>query len=365
MKALILTRYSEAGASSRYRTYQYRSHLLELGIECHISPFFDDAYLTALYVTGRKPVRHLIPACMRRIRALLTAKRYDIVVIEKELFPYCPGIMESALLRRLKAYTLDFDDALFHLYDSHNSIWIRRCLAHKFRSLIRHAKLITVANPYISRYCEQYGSNVKYLPTVLDLQKYSAARQPKGQFTVGWIGTPVSARNLTVVVQPLRRFLERHDARVLLIGAGQQTYLEDLPTTILPWEEGREIECLSQMHIGIMPLADEPLERGKSGLKLLQYLACGRPVIASPVGVNKTMVTPDVGMLANSPGEWLESLERLYSDPDLRSQLGQNGRRLVEDQYDLRVWSRRYARMIRQAAGKTGRNSSKESGSCP
>lgn len=365
MKALVLTRYSEAGASSRYRSYQYKSHLLGLGIEWHISPLLDDAYLAALYETGRKPLLRLIPACVRRLRVLLTARQYDLVVVEKELFPYCPGIMESVLLRGLKAYSLDFDDALFHLYDSHHNFWVRRCLAHKFRPLLRHAKLTTVANPYISRYCEQYASNVNYLPTVLDLEKYSAARQPNGPFTIGWIGTPVSARNLSLVVQPLRQFLEHHEARVLLIGAGQQRHLEGLATTILPWEEGSEIECLSQMHIGIMPLADEPMERGKSGLKLLQYLACGRPVIASPVGVNKTIVTSDVGFLADSPGQWLESLERLYADPTLRERLGGNGKRMVAEQYDLRSWSTRYAMLMMQATGDTGSNSSEKGGSHP
>ena len=84
-----------------------------------------------------------------------------------------------------------------------------------------------------------------------------------------------------------------------------------------------------------MPLPDLPLERGKSGLKLLQYMACSRPVIASPVGVNVEIVTNEVGYLADSDDSWLSSLLTLADDPALRSKMGEKGRHLVEDKYSL------------------------------
>jgi glycosyltransferase involved in cell wall biosynthesis len=43
-----------------------------------------------------------------------------------------------------------------------------------------------------------------------------------------------------------------------------------------------------------MPLPDSPWERGKCGYTLVQYTACGVPVVASPVGVNRELVEPEL-----------------------------------------------------------------------
>ncbi len=54
-----------------------------------------------------------------------------------------------------------------------------------------------------------------------------------------------------------------------------------------------------------MPLDDTPWERGKCAYKLLQVMAAGKPVIASPVGANRAAVRHEVnGLLAETPEQW-------------------------------------------------------------
>jgi glycosyltransferase involved in cell wall biosynthesis len=124
-----------------------------------------------------------------------------------------------------------------------------------------------------------------------------------------------------------------------------------VPVESHPWSEDSEGPVLATIHIGIMPLPDEPWERGKCGYKLIQYMACGRPVVASPVGVNQDIVTADTGLLAADQGAWLAALRRLAADPALRQAMGAAGRRKVESDYSLQATAPRLVQLLLEAAG--------------
>jgi len=101
-----------------------------------------------------------------------------------------------------------------------------------------------------------------------------------------------------------------------------------------------------------MPLPDEPWEWGKCGYKLIQYMACGLPVVASPVGVNRDIVNNGTnGFLAASEQEWTSALSELLASAQMRSSMGTAGRTLVESSYCLQVTAPRLAVILRNAAG--------------
>jgi glycosyltransferase involved in cell wall biosynthesis len=350
MKILFLTKYGKLGASSRYRTYQYLTFLEKEEIYCNTSSLFTDEYLAARYRKGTPPIIPVLIGFLKRLRLGFQFNKYDLVVIEKELFPYMPVFLERRLLEKARAYTLDFDDALFHIYDQHRRHIVRRMLGDKYAQLISGASLITTGNSYIAGYAGQFAKRVEILPTVIDITKYPVISEPNGIFTIGWIGTPNTQKYLQLIAAPLRRFFEQRKGRFLAIGANAALTLEGVPLEIVPWTENDETRLLQSIHVGIMPLPNMPLERGKSGLKLLQYMACSRPVIASPVGVNVGLVTSEVGYLADTDDEWLSSLLTLADDPALRDKMGEKGRHLAEEKYSLSQWAPRYARMLREAA---------------
>lgn len=351
MKVHFLTRYGERGASSRYRTWQHLPGLEREGIECTATPLLGDEYLDARFAR-RRPPGLLVRAALRRARERSAWREADLIVVEKELYPYAPAWFERALLGRGTRFTLDFDDALQHIYDQHPRSVVRMLLGRKMQRLVRRARLVTVGNPYLEEaFAPAAGprTRIESVPTVLDTDRYPVTPEPDAPFTIGWIGTPVSARNLAVVLEPLQRFFDHHRGRLLLIGAGDEP-LPGIPVERVSWSAETEADLLASIHVGIMPLFDRPLERGKSGLKLLQYLAAARPVVASPVGVNSSIVTPQVGRLAGDPERWLEALIELHDNPPLRARLGRAGRRLVESSYSLRHWTPRYAAYLREAA---------------
>jgi glycosyltransferase involved in cell wall biosynthesis len=120
---------------------------------------------------------------------------------------------------------------------------------------------------------------------------------------------------------------------------------------ILPWTEDSEVSLIQSMDIGLMPLPETPWTRGKCAYKLIQYMACGLPVVASPVGVNCEVVEHGVnGFLAATNEEWRSAVETLMSDADLRRRMGNAGRKKVEESYSLQVWGPRVAQMLRRVA---------------
>lgn len=336
MRILLLSRYAPLGSTSRLRFYQYLPYLEDHGLEVTVSPLLSDEYVRRLYASRRQPVSDLLRAYGQRTRALLTAGSYDLVWVEKEFLPWLPAIA-PALLRT--PYVADYDDAAFHRYDLHASALVRSFLGKKIDRVMRGAALVVAGNEYLAARAMQAGAGrVEILPTVIDTGRYQPADRPEAGFTIGWIGAPVTVRYLKAIGQALAAFFEQHpDAVIRLIGAADP-FDGRFPVQAVPWSEETEVAELQRCDVGIMPLPDEPFERGKCGYKLIQYMGCGLPVVASPVGVNRQIVVPGVnGYLADSQEDWLVALEALHADPALRKVLGAAGRKKAEAAYSLQT----------------------------
>jgi glycosyltransferase involved in cell wall biosynthesis len=357
MRILALTRYGRLGASSRLRTHQFISHLEARGIHLRVAPFFDDAYLETLYATGRTPWS-VAGYFTRRAGALFRCAGADAVWLEKEAFPWLPWLVEKALLPGSVPLVVDCDDAVFHRYDRHPSGLVRTLLGGKIDAVMRRADLVVAGNAYLADRARCAGARrVEVVPTVVDLDRYPAAG-PKpvvgpaaGPVVVGWIGSPRTAPYLDAVKPLLSRLTDRGTVSCVAIGA-RPDQVAGGPFAAMPWSEADEPACLRALDIGIMPLPDEPWTRGKCGYKLIQYMACGLPVVASPVGVNSDVVHHgETGFLASTQQAWEEALIRLAADGELRRRMGEAGRQRVASEFSLQVQAPRLERLLRSVAG--------------
>lgn len=354
LRAMVFTRYDDMGASSRVRTYQYKTLLERSGIDVDISPLLDRAYLSNLYERKTYDVRGVLRGILRRVRELRSAKGYDLLWVEKELFPWLPAMAERLFSPGIPC-VLDFDDAIFHNYDIHPRRTVRWLLAEKIDSIMADAAVVVVGNQYLAHRARVAGARrVEILPSVVDLSKYPGIRNPgrNNMFTIGWIGSPSTSVHLLQVEDVLEQVCEKRGGKVVLVGSGGNPFT-GLMATIRDWNETTEAEEIGSFDVGIMPLPDHPWERGKCGYKLIQYMACGKPVVASPVGVNQEIVEDGVnGFLASTQQEWRDALTRLKEDPNLRRAMGEEGRRKVEKQYCLHVTAPRLHRILMEAAGR-------------
>jgi glycosyltransferase involved in cell wall biosynthesis len=348
-RLLLLPRYSSKGASTRLRSLQYRPYLEGAGFDMTVHSLFDDDYLEAVY-RGKGIGLGYAAYLGRRLRSLRAARSFDLVLLEKEALPFIPWWIEKGTLRGARRLVVDYDDALFHRYDMHASPIIRAMLGGKIDGVMARAEMILAGNSYLADRARAAGARrIEHVPTVVDLDLYGVTRRPSedGRPRIGWIGTPETWQRFG---QPMRAMLERvakrHDAVIRVVGASASPERSG-PFEYLPWSERDEVALLQGMDIGIMPLDDTPWSRGKCGYKLIQYMACGLPVVASPIGVNSRLAIEDVtGLLATSEAEWEAALSRLLGDPDLRARLGAAGRSLVEREYCLQVTGPRMAGLL-------------------
>ena len=337
MRLLMLPRYGSLGASSRIRMHQYAPELRKAGIDVRVSPLFGDAYVQAIYA-GRHAWGDIWRGYKRRIKTQISPVECDAVWIEKELLPWFPALFEQA--RGRAATVVDYDDAVFHRYDLHPSRVVRLLLGGKIDAVMNHADLITAGNGYLEQRAKDAGCHsVERLPTVVDLSRYGARTHSRnnGVVVIGWIGSPVTAGYLRIVAPALQRISTKYAIRCIAVGA-RPDQVEGTPFEAVAWSEAGEVDQLMAFDIGVMPLLDEPWERGKCGYKLVQYMACGLPVIASPVGVNSEIVTPGLnGEWATGTEEWVNALSRLIEDAGLRARQGMQGRMRVADRYSLQA----------------------------
>nr|WP_272903646.1 glycosyltransferase family 4 protein [Sulfitobacter sp. M22] len=347
---MLLSRYTRMGASSRLRTMQYLPALAREGFNVQVAPFFDDAYLHALY-TGQKKRGSTLAYMLRRIRQMRVNPAPDIVWLEKEALPWMPWLLERAVLPHGVPIVSDYDDAVFHRYDKHKRGTVRAILGKKIKHVMAASDLVMAGNSYLANHARSASSlRVEIVPTVVDLDAYEVRTDAMHQDAprVGWIGTPETwqgfAHPVHKVLDPV---LTEQSALFRAVGAGMQPETSGT-LEILPWTEDTEVSLIQSMDIGVMPLPDTPWTRGKCGYKLIQYMACGLPIVASPVGVNRDIVEHGVnGFLAESDEEWRAAIGMLLNDAALRRRMGAAGRKKVEEQYSLQVWGPRMAQMLR------------------
>ena len=349
---LFLTKYDRKGPSSRYRSLQYFPHFEDVGIHCTHVPLFSNKYLEVLYETGSRPLEKVIQGYLHRLRDLLEVRTHDVIVIEKELLPYIPAVFERLLNRLETPYIVDYDDAVFHNYDLSDNPIIRRLLGQKIDVVMREADAVVAGNEYLASRARKAGaSRVEIIPTVIDLDRYPhVPPDDDGPFTIGWIGSPTTAQYVEDIAPALREVCQDREARVVLVGAGS-VELPGVPFEVREWSEDTEIDDIASFDAGIMPLEDTPWEHGKCGLKLIQYMGCGKPVVASPVGVNAEITEQGYnGFHAKFKEDWIQSLLKFIDDIESARAMGTRGREVVEKKYCLNKTSSEWVTLLEQLA---------------
>ncbi len=332
MRVLGLALYGEMAASNRVRLGQYIDNLREEGISLQLQSLIDGPLLKSRLQNKQIRLADVFICYIRRFYFLIKNRDFDLIILHCELFPFLPGWIERLFLNR--PYIYDFDDAFFLKYSTGKYAGFYKILSPKFPRVIAGATAVTAGNRFLADYARNHNQNVFLLPSVVDTKKLLPLNlSNRSFFTIGWIGTPSTAGYLRQVVEPLRRLGSLMQVRFVVVG-GKAPKIYGVDVRELEWKDGFEAEVISTFDVGIMPIPDDDWARGKCAYKLIQYMSCGVPVVASRVGANIEVVTEDCGFLVDTPESWFDALLKL-TDPDMRASFGLSARARALSNFSL------------------------------
>jgi glycosyltransferase involved in cell wall biosynthesis len=349
----FLAPYPEGSApSQRFRFEQYVDYLRERGFLVEIHPFYDYNAWQTLYTEGnyiRKTLK-VISCFLKRFGLLFKLHKANYLFIHREVAHIGPPIFEWLIAKVLRRkFIYDFDDAIWlPNYSETNSRfhWVKAYWKVKY--CMKWAHSIAAGNAYLATYARQFNPNVYIVPTSIDTKNHHniVVNHQANPTVIGWTGSHTTMRYLDALIPILKKLETLYTFQFIVISNENPRY--DLRSlSFIKWCKETEIDDLSKIHIGIMPLQNDIWTEGKCGFKGLQYMSLGMATLMSPVGVNCSIVENGInGFLVETPAEWEEKLELLLKDRVLRKQLGENGRKTIQNRFSVEALKETYDLLI-------------------
>jgi len=338
----------------RFRFEQYLEYLKQNGFECHVSYIINEQDDHIFYAEGKYPAktRFLVKSLLHRWNDLKKINDYDLVFFYREAHMIGITWFEKRIKKAGIKMLVDFDD----------SIWLRdisngnRRLAFlkrpsKTAEIIKMCDACIVGNQFLADYARQHNAKVFVIPTTIDTDYYMPPDNGRDveKVVIGWTGSATTLKHFSLAVPVLKKLREKYGERVSFRMISDEFYNSQLDgLEKIKWNRETEVEDLSVIDIGIMPLPDDDWSKGKCGFKGLQYMALARPAVMSPVGVNNEIISHgNNGFLANNPEEWQKFLSQLIEDTDLRKKIGEAGRKTVEERFSFHSQKDHYLEIFR------------------
>ena len=340
MKVLFLTRYPVEGASSRYRVYQYLPALHELGVDARVSSFMSSAMYGVVFSTSPswKKGLYTLWAAIRRVAVVLSARHYDLFVMQRELLPFGPPVLEKLLHWRGVATVFDYDDALFiHKDSKHNPLASKMRRPDKTQQIFSLVDAIAAGNQYLAEYARPYCDNAVCVEVAEDTRRIPLRDfTAKDPVVIGWLGSPSTEKYLELIKPALETlFQDSPDLEMRVIGGGD-FQLQNTGVVHIAWKMATEVEDLLKFDIGLMPLPLEEWSKGKSGGKARTYMAAGVVPVCTAIGYNLELIEREkTGYLVETLDDWIQTLDELVVSPELRERVGRAARHAVIERFSI------------------------------
>lgn len=230
---------------------------------------------------------------------------------------------------------LDIDDDLFNVDPANTRAYrffgnpgTRRLMEEN----LRVADMVTVSTEPLARQMRQYNDNVVVIGNYIDAAVLDYPRHAWDGLTVGWAGSATHAADFAAVSPYLREFYRRRPSlRWHSFGHDYGSQTGATRRRFTRWrdivEDQQAYHASMRWDIGVAPLADTVFNASKSDLRAKENAAAGIPAVYSRVGpYAATVVHGETGFLASNRREWLEALNTLADDADLRERMGKQAR---------------------------------------
>lgn len=356
IRVLAISPIPEEGAGCRFRVAQFMPYLRDHGFSVELMSLFTTEFFRLVYRPGNLTRKALTFAGLsaRHLWKLRNVGDFDVIFLYREIFPIGPALVESLLsLPGCPPIVMDFDDAIFlpSVSEANRAIGSLKAPSKVATTITRSAH-VTVGNDYLAAYARRFNPSVTVIPTSVDTTLFAPSPHPhridESGPVLGWIGSPTTVEFLLGLAPVLKRVAERHRFVLRVSGGGDAIVMPGVTVENKPWSLAKEIDLFQTCDIGVYPLFDDEWAKGKCGFKAIEFMACGVPVVASAVGVNREIIEDGVnGFLCRTDEEWVTKLGRLIDDSELRARFATAGRETIQRRYSLHVSAPKLADVLR------------------
>ena len=322
--------------SARFRVRQYIPAMREYGVNVTEFPAHFGSY------PPRNRIMRPFWGCaslVQRLPSILRSYKYDVTLLQRSFISTYTTLEMLTSRPRI----LDVDDAIFLA----RNVWHGSTLA-------KITDRVICGNAYLADWYSQWNKDVHVIPTGIDAFKYKPVDRPNNnseKVIIGWIGTSGNLKYLYDIEDALLSILSQYPEAYIKVVSDVPPIFKKIDITrykFEKWSEEREIKNIQEFDVGLMPLRDGNWEKGKCSFKMLQYMACGIPVVVSPVGMNSEILAKGkVGFGVTTHDQWVEAISALIVNVEERKEIGANGRKIVLDEYSSQVIAPRLARVMR------------------
>lgn len=320
--------------SARFRVRQYIPALRSLGVDVRDRPSYLGSYPPPIRV-----LRPIWAVAAVGERALSAAWSYesDLTLLQKPMLSTL--VTAESLTRRPRV--LDVDDA----------IWLSRG-GMAGRHLAGLCDAVICGNEYLAEHYRQWNRHVHVHPTAVDTDRFrpleASGEKPTGKI-IGWSGSLSGFRFLNPILPALRAVLERHRDVVFRVVGPSRPKIDGIRESqfdFIQWSPESEVRAIQEMTVGLMPLEDTAWTRGKCAFKLLTYMACGVPAVASPVGMNEEVLRAGGSLGPTTWTDWTGAIESLLGDEALARRIGEQGRKVALRDFSVSTLAPRLAAIL-------------------
>lgn len=313
----------------RYRLRSYADGFADQGISLELRP---------------------IGSGISRWRNLADVTDADVVILQRKLL----ASWEIDRLRRhSRRLIFDFDDAVFSRDSYHPRGQDSSKHRRRFEATVRVCDAVVAGNAWLADQALQAGADRPMtIPTCVDPDLYhpSLHNHDRPGLTMVWVGSSSTLQGLELERVLLETLGLRVPGLKLRVVCDQSIEFRHLPVEYCPWSEADEASAIGGADVGLSLLPDDEWSRGKCGLKVLQYMAAGLPVVGNPVGVTAELIgKPEdpfrAGVLASNSDDFVAALESMRS-PAVRRQLGSVARRRVIERFSIKAGLQRWLRLL-------------------
>lgn len=328
MKRLLAVTEGPDFVCYRYRIEAFRRLLADRGWHLELLPHVRSAGVFM------KQMRHIAAA--------------DAVVLQRRLYPWP---WRWLIRQAAKVLIYDFDDAVFLRDSNSRKPAANRSRLLRFRRTVRMADACLAGNEHLRDHAAEAsrGAQVHLVPTCVDPGRYRLAehRRVANNSQLVWIGSRSTATSLVDAREALVATSRTLPGITLKTICDFVPRIDGVHALHRPWSNETEAEDLAQGDIGVAWFPDHPWSLGKCGLKVLQYMAAGLPVVANPLGIHRELVVHgETGFLASTASEWAEAIARLAKAPERRRQMGLAARERVVNHFSVSRWGPRLVEIV-------------------